>query len=183
MWTKRMDSKTLPHFTRTFTRLSELKDSVACSAGAACHSDSLKVDPVMEAMGLDAEFASGIHIYRRNKQTKSTMVPGFHVLENPSRAGLHEGIGQDTAQKTDTQAKRRTLLGRVCSFAVARSSLRDSIRTINIPQNINISAAHNDCVGTLRLSAVRYSTLEEMDVAAIAIVDAVQRLRRRSKAV
>ncbi|MFW6082230.1 MAG: cysteine desulfurase NifS, partial [Desulfosalsimonas sp.] len=39
--------------------LDEIKDRVAASAGAACHSDTVSVSHVLEAMGLDKKWAKG----------------------------------------------------------------------------------------------------------------------------
>lgn len=50
------------------TLLAEI-ESVAASAGAACHSDSVRVSPVLEAMQVDLEYAMGTVRFSTGKMT------------------------------------------------------------------------------------------------------------------
>ena len=50
------------------TLLAEI-ESVAASAGAACHSDSVRVSSVLEAMQVDLEYAMGTVRFSTGKMT------------------------------------------------------------------------------------------------------------------
>ncbi len=54
--------------------LDELQDHVAASAGAACHSDTIDISPVLKAMHVPVEFARGTIRFSTGKKTREEEV-------------------------------------------------------------------------------------------------------------
>eukprot|EP00450_Noctiluca_scintillans_P029847 CAMPEP_0194538892 /NCGR_PEP_ID=MMETSP0253-20130528/78638_1 /TAXON_ID=2966 /ORGANISM="Noctiluca scintillans" /LENGTH=775 /DNA_ID=CAMNT_0039385085 /DNA_START=45 /DNA_END=2369 /DNA_ORIENTATION=+ len=57
------------HRVEANTLLSEIQDEVAASAGAACHSDSVEVSHVLEAMGVPVDWAMGTCRFTVGRET------------------------------------------------------------------------------------------------------------------
>jgi cysteine desulfurase len=121
------------------TIISELSDKVAASAGAACHSDSVDVSAVLEAMQVPVEYAMGTIRFSVGRfSTKDEIDQALGEIEKvvhalqPKEAPIFLDIG-----KTDFHLTQYTH-GLGCACKLRPQLLEEVLRKMPVPSDPNI---------------------------------------------
>ncbi|KPL06947.1 selenide, water dikinase [bacterium SM23_57] len=118
--------------------ISELK-TVAASAGAACHSDSVEVSSVLEAMHVPLEYAMGtirfsVGRFTTTEEIDQALDEIIKVVERLQPTGIPEPVTIDTAEIKLTQYTH----GLGCACKLRPQLLEDILKQLPTPKDTNI---------------------------------------------
>ncbi len=121
------------------TIVSELSERVAVSAGAACHSDTVDVSAVLEAMGVPVEYAMGtirfsVGRFTTKEEIDNALTEIIKVVEKlqPSAAPVYFDADREAIKLT------RYTHGLGCACKLRPQLLESVLRQIPLPADKNI---------------------------------------------
>jgi selenium donor protein len=117
------------------TLLSEISDRVAASAGAACHTESIEVSSVLEAMGVPLEYAMGTVRFSVGRMTTSEEVDEAVkvVVDAVSRLGTTSSSIPPARVVDDEIKLTHYTHGMGCACKLRPQALEQVLATLPVP--------------------------------------------------
>jgi cysteine desulfurase NifS/selenium donor protein len=139
------------------TLLSEIRDQVAASAGAACHSDDIDLSHVLEAMNVPIDYAMGTVRFSVGRGTTEDEIDrAVEILTKSLEALLPEGASPKLTDKGEIKDIKLTRYthGLGCACKLRPQALEKVLANLppSFDLNVLVDASTNDDAAVYRIS-------------------------------